>query len=42
MDNYRKISEMHQKKALDYLEEFFDIIRDDGEFQDRIVGECRG
>lgn len=31
-----------QKKALKYLEDFYDIIRDDKDFQKEIVGECRG
>ena len=37
-----RINDRIRKKALDYLEEYFEILADDEEFDDAVISKCRG
>ncbi|MDX1556251.1 MAG: hypothetical protein R3212_09510 [Xanthomonadales bacterium] len=37
-----RLTERNRHDALNYLEEFFEIVRDDGRFNDDVLSKCRG
>ncbi|MGD9264597.1 MAG: hypothetical protein PVJ71_02340 [Lysobacterales bacterium] len=40
--NETRLSDHNRKKTLRYLEDFYHIINDPGDFQKQIIGKCRG
>ena len=42
VESEQRLTDARKKKALKFLEGFFEILRDDKAFQKQVVGKCRG
>jgi hypothetical protein len=37
-----RLSDRNRKQALDYLSDYFDVLRSDAEFEEAVISKCRG